>query len=118
MVSRGNKSERRWWKQRAEAPKSNLEIPDGLGIGVKEERDASGQLFIFLQLQPARDIVLGKYASEQREHPYYVADYTYTGPWMTSDRKQGLVTHKFEHLLMALAKVHEIVEDFERRNPT
>lgn len=101
-----------------EKPKDNYDIPDGLGLGVHEERDPSGQLFIYLQLQPSFYIVLGKYSKSgpkygwisrsDRNNPYYVADYTHA-PVISGG------TTKHEHLLLAIAKVHEIIEDFERR---
>lgn len=109
---------RRRWKRSdfQEAQKDNDAIPDGLGLGlgIHEERDPDGQLFIYLQFQPTLYIVLGKYMADRPE-PYYVADYTHTGPWVTHEGNQGQVVTTHEHLLMAIAKVHELIEDFERR---
>lgn len=105
---------KRWRRPNEEKPKANDEIPDGLGLGMYEERDAGGQLYIYLQRQPALYIVIGKYADPGWVNPhftsgqYYVADYTRNGPF-------DHVTTKHEHLILALAKVHEIVEDYERR---
>lgn len=95
-----------------EADKDHEGVPEGLGFGIKEERDPDGQLFIYFQLQPAMYVVLGKYT--QGDEPYYVSDYTHSGPWMAGNR-QGSIVSRHEHLLMAIAKVAEIKEDFERR---
>ena len=101
---------KRFRRPNVEKPKDNEAIPDRLGIGVREWRDNTGQLVIYIQEQPAFYIVLGKYAETRipNSTPYYVADYTHA-PVISG----GVSRH--EHLLLAIAKVHELVEDFKRR---
>lgn len=102
----GRYKDRRWWEKFKEKPKDHAAIPDGLGLGIKEERSADGQLFIYLKagliLNPY--IVIGKYAKPQEdETEYYVGDWTKPGVNPT--------TTKHVHLMMAIAKVHEIIEE-------
>lgn len=96
------------WRANEEEPKAHEEIPDGLGIGVREERNDRG-LFIYLEaaLIPTPYIIVGKYKVTQPDGTeYYVADWTLPGV--------NPKTTKHEHLLMAIAKVHEIAEENQK----
>lgn len=98
---------RKWTRSSLiEASKDHEAIPDGLGLGIYEERDATGQLLVYLQYQPTMYIILGKYS--KGDYPYYVADYTHA-PLLSGG------TTKHDHLLTAIARVHELIEDFEQR---
>jgi hypothetical protein len=86
--------------------KAHDEIPDGIGIGVREERNTNGELVIYLKgsrtTKDAAWIVLGKYAEPRDDGKiYYVADRTETH-WA-----DVAVTTYHEHLLMAVARVYE-----------
>lgn len=94
----------------AEKPKDHAALPDTLDTGYHEERDVDGQLFVYLQEQPALYIVLGKYAQPQRNgNLYYVSDYT-SQPTLLAAKY-----YKFDHLLLAIAQVHELIQAFEAR---
>lgn len=100
---------RKWSWETPEEPKAHEEIPDGLGIGIREERDPLGQLVIYLEpsLIPTPYIVLGKYkVTQPNGAEYYVADWTLPGVNPT--------TSKHDHLLMALAAVHEIAAENQK----
>lgn len=101
----GRYRNRRWWEEHRELPKDHASIPDGLGLGIREERDADGQLYIYLKpgIITTPYIVLGKYAEPQENDvEYYVGDWTRVGV--------NPVTTKHVHLIMAIAQVHKIIE--------
>lgn len=102
----GRYRNRRWWEEYREKPKDHEAIPDGLGLGVREERDRDGQLYIWLKpgIIPHPYVVLGKYAEPQEDGvEYYVGDWTKVGVNPT--------TTKHVHLIMAIAEVHRIIEN-------
>lgn len=95
-----------------EKPKLHEEIPDGLGIGISEARNPSGELIIFLKgnatSKDAAWVVLGKYKEPRSDgNQFYVADRT-TAHWA-----DVAVTTYHEHLLMAVARVHEIKDRYD-----
>lgn len=107
---------RGWWNF-PEEPKDHEAIPDGLGLGVREERDPDGQLFIWLRAHSnpvarwaySPYIVLGKYAEPQHDGSlFYVGDWTKRG--INAD------TTKHPHLLMAIAKIQEIINAYNDEN--
>ena len=105
----GRYKSRRWWEEFKEKPKDHAALPDDLGLGIREERDATGQIFIYLMpsLIPNPYIVLGKYAEVQEDgSEYYVADWT----WPGVNHK----TNKHIHLIMAMADIHRIIEENDK----
>lgn len=105
---------RRWWDVYEEEPKDHETLPDGLGVGVREERQGDG-LYIYLdppshhltKLALTPYIVLGKYLEPQYDGSlYYVADWT----------KKGVNAHttkKFDHLMLAISAIYELAETYE-----
>ena len=100
------RARRRYPWDEDELLKAPLELSEGLNVGIREEFDSNGQLFIYLK--PGKVItpyiVLGKYATDERV--YYVADWT----------KQGLnpTTTYHDHLMLAVAKIMELVAENEK----
>lgn len=91
-----------------EAPKLNNEVPF-LGISNDEERDSAGQLIIYLEGSRGRKgwVVLGKYANPRDDgNQFYVCDKRH------SYYANGLTTYH-EDLLMAVAKITQLKEEFE-----
>lgn len=105
--------DKRWWEElakRQEVGKANYDVPDGLGIGIRESRDLHGQLVI--TLGPGVQIVIGKYAMPKPDgSEYYVAHWAGGGGWNPT-------TTYHEHLVMAVAKAVEIAEDYDKSYPT
>lgn len=92
-----------------EEPKDHEALPDTLDTGYDEERNETGQLYIMLNRQPTLYIVLGKYRHPQDDGVlYYVSDYTI-------NPIQAYKVHKFDHLLLAISQVHDIIRKFEER---
>jgi len=94
-----------------EKPKAHDEIPEGLGIGIFEERNPSGELVIFLKGSRLESgsawVVLGQYANPDKDgNVFYVADRTSTH-W-----SDVAVTTKHEHLLLAVARIHQIKDQY------
>ena len=92
-----------------EAKKDNFEGVPFLGISNDETRDSLGQLIIHLQSPTGQKgwVVLGKYAEPRSDgNQFYVAD----------KRHGYLRTHSttyHEDLLMAVAKITQLKEEFE-----
>ncbi len=82
-------------------------MPESLGFP-DEERKENGDLHVFLQRQPDHFVVLGKF-KEVWDGAYYVADRT-KGGWAT----EHWTTHH-NHLLLAVTRVHEIIEAYNQR---
>lgn len=108
MARMANKGRKYYFGPDPEEPKDNEDIPEGLGIGVKEERDLYGQLAIYLQPDPNASkkwaitpyVILGKY----KDGRYYVSDWT--------QHRVNLKVTKHEHLLTAIAQIHELAEAY------
>lgn len=94
-----------------EAPKAHELIPDSLGyteLGYLEQKDGDGQLFIYWEKDPSLYVVLGKYAEANGAgHEYYVSDWSTIVP-----ARKGWRVHKCEHLLQAVAFIHECHERY------
>lgn len=102
---------KRWWGDTSEEPKAHEELPDSLGLGIREELQDNG---LYIWLEPKADpgnfafhpyIVLGKYKEPQwNGMQFYVADWTM--------KSVNAPVSKHEHLLTAIAAVHEIIETY------
>lgn len=113
MVSRKN----RWYdftlgRERA---KAHDEIPDGLGIGVFERRNDSGELQVYFRGNNTQSfsewVTLGKYAKPRNDgRQFYVADRTKT-TWAAPP-----ITTYHEDLLMAVSRIMELKLQWEERN--
>lgn len=90
-----------------EAPKLNEEVPF-LGISPDETRDSQGQLIIRLITSKGKGwIVLGKYAEPRADgNQFYVCDKRHA--FVTGGK-----TTYHEDLLMAVAKITQLKEEFE-----
>lgn len=97
-----------WLGGPPEEPKDHEALPDTLGTDYDEERNEAG-LYIILNRQPTLYIVLGKYRHQQEDGGlYYVSDYTI-------NPMHHYKVHKFDHLLLAISQVHEIISRFEAK---
>jgi hypothetical protein len=102
------RSKQRVHPKTKEAKKLNEEVPF-LGISPDEERDSAGQLIIYLESNHGRKgwVVLGKYAEPRQDgNQFYVCDKRH------SFYANGLTTYH-EDLLMAVAKITQLKEEFE-----
>ena len=91
-----------------EAAKQNDEVPY-LGISNNETRDSHGQLTIYLEGNGRKRgwVVVGKYAEPRADgNQFYVCDKRY------SFFSSGITTYH-EDLLMAVAHVTKLKEEFE-----
>lgn len=107
------------WKRRSwedqEQPKAHEELPESLGLGVREQLMESG---LYIWLEPRENpggfafhpyIVLGKYAEPQWDGSiFYVADWTLKGV--------NAPTSKHDHLLTAVAAIIEIITTYDERD--
>jgi hypothetical protein len=103
---------RNWSDFYSEEDKDNHAIPD-LGIGMREERDSDGQLYIFFHPRrhvPSPYVVVGKYAQPRKDGTeYYVADWTMPGV-------NPVMTTYHEHLLQVVARILELQQLSEGTN--
>ena len=106
-----------WWKYyEPEQDKAHDELPDSLGLGIREENNGDG---LYIWLKPKDDpgefafhpyIVLGKYRRLQDDGSlFYVADWTM--------RSVNAPVSKHDHLLTALAAIQEIIDTYEGTEP-
>lgn len=108
MTKRKKAKYRPWWEEFKEAKKSHHLVPD-FEIGERQERDADGQLTIYLKrgLIPTPYVVVGKYAEPRDDGTeWYVADWTQPGVNPT--------TSYHDNIIMALARIHELIEANDR----
>lgn len=104
-----NRRRKRKPSYRMEKPKDHEALPDTLETGYREARDDSGQLTVYLRDQPEVRIVLGKWLAEQKDGSMYYVAYYGKSP-LTPE-----ALHRIDHLLLAIAQVHEIISEFERK---
>ena len=110
-----------WWYAHVhspELPKAHDELPDSLGLGIKEELEPDKGLYIWLEPRDNADpgkfafhpyIVLGKYEyAHQDGSLFYVADWTL--------KVVNPSVSKHEHLLMAIAAIQAIIETYEQED--
>lgn len=108
-----------WWYNvhAPEEPKAHDELPDSLGLGIKEELVPDKGLYIWLEPREVPSssyafhpyIVLGKYEYTQADgSQFYVANWTLKG--------LNVPVSKHEHMLMAISAIYEIIETYEQED--
>lgn len=106
MSSKRNKMG--WWANlpAPEAQKDHENIPDSLGIGRYENRDANGQLVIYFGNHSNPMAVLGKYREPLRDGSIFYV----------SHRKNWAAppdVNKFDHLIPAIAHIVLLKEKYD-----
>lgn len=96
-----------WWRDlpSPEARKDHSYLPDNIGIGHHEHRDASGQIVLYFTADRSYRVALGKYANAIDDRVFYVSART---NWAATP-----VVEKFDHIIPAIAHIWELKEKFD-----
>lgn len=98
----------RWRRRQHEEAEKDLDnVPETLGFPDEEKMD-NGDLRIFLRRQPDSYVAVGKFKS-RHEGDFYVHDGT-RGVWTAEH-----VTTRHDNIILAVARVYEIIETYNQR---